>query len=79
MGINFLLRDLKLKAVSALSCALVLTVFNAGQAMEKNITISNNGHDYMSTNDHLALAKQEFSNLEQIINEATKTKKVPEG
>ena len=47
--------------------------------MEKNITISNNGHDYMSTNDHLALAKQEFSNLEQIINEATKTKKVPEG
>ena len=31
MCINFLLRNLKL---SALSCALVLTAFNAGQAME---------------------------------------------
>ena len=79
MGINFLLRDLKLNAVSALSCALVLPAFNAGQAMEQSMTINtNNSYNYTSANDHLVLAKQEFSNLEQIINEATKTKKVPE-
>ena len=61
-NLDYLSRILKL---SALSCALVLTTFNAGQATEENI----NSYDStdMSCNKHLQLAKQEFSKLENIV------------
>ncbi len=62
-NLNYLLRTLKL---SALSCALVLTTFNAGQATEDNINTNNNSYNYtdISPDKHLQLAKQEFSKLE---------------
>ena len=62
-NLDYLSRILKL---SALSCALVLTTFNVGQATEDNINTNNNSYNYtdISPDKHLQLAKQEFSKLE---------------
>ena len=65
-NLDYLSRILKL---SALSCALVLTTFNVGQATEDNINTNNNSYNYtdISSDKYLQLAKQEFSKLEDIV------------